>query len=175
MTGSMSVESTLEFYEGADAFHLNYTSIGEDPYISFQMALDRGFVFIEPDGSEMPVMNSLNHAGVPLFPLPAGFEWANNVSLAFCYYRPPGQHYNTVIWDPQLSALFGSPDSSQPQSPLAFTPSGLRNNNAAFTIAITVPIFAVMAIIVIGIVIAYFASAKVRAVFTPYKGSHGTA
>lgn len=84
------------------------------PDMTLSIEFDHGFLTYTQnttDGSlsaGVPYINILPHYPVgPILWTPYDNPFGNNFSVAFCQYYPPPQ-YSKLLWDPQLSVLFGA-------------------------------------------------------------------
>jgi hypothetical protein len=155
-------QSLLDYGQKADVLRLNLTS--DDGRLVFREELDRGYLL---DG--VPWMNGLNHTGLRL-PLGKGVLLPPFVfSFGFCKIYAPGFLPKSIIWDPQLLALFdvSSPPTENPSE----APASSKTKKVPLGVILGV-IFGVIGAVIIFVII-YINSPPLQRVFQPFKSRHG--
>lgn len=125
-----------------------------NPFVGFYVSLDRSF-FLDVGSGLQPYLNSYPATGWKTT-APAGFDWYLPSPFTYCYQYSPG-HWTSLLWDPQITVLFGGDQTPG-------TPSVHDKSWIAAPIIVPIVVVAVVAFIVV-----YSQTSFLQKIFQPFK------
>lgn len=155
---------TWQVAETAVALNLEpeHSDGDNNPFVGFYMSLDRSF-FLDMGTGLQPFIYGVGTVVPPPVSLPAQQAYGPiALPMFLCYDVPPG-HWKTLMWDPQMTVLFGN-DPTPSSSPFEASPTAKSIAWVAAPVVV-----GVTAAAVIGFIVFYMHSPKLQRTFQPHR------